>query len=68
MPHGGPFDPDEFGPEVAEDVANVFGKLQVADVYGTGSPLQLRRIRAKNIPGFEDTEVHLDQIEQLAAR
>jgi predicted ATPase len=63
---GALFNPDEFGAEVAEDAQdNVFARLRVAEVYGAGAPLKLKRIRARNILGFEDTEVHLGDFNVL---
>jgi predicted ATPase len=58
---GALFNAGEFGEEVAADAEeNIFARLRVAEAYGGGgAPLKLRSIRARNILGFEDTEVHL---------
>ena len=58
---GALFNVDEFGPEVTEDAEdNVFSRLGVAEMYGGGMPLGLRRLVARDILGFEDTEINLN--------
>ena len=63
------FEPEEFGDEVLDDATygeGVFaGLARSRGAAAVGSPLRLRTVRLKNILGFEDTTVHLDDFTVL---
>jgi predicted ATPase len=70
MPGAQPlFEPEEFGEEVLDDATQgegaFAGLARSRGAAAVGAPLRLRTVRLKNILGFEDTTVHLDDFSVL---